>query len=256
MTRNPALLRGVYTNADVCSFKLPIRYPTSLIELYIMSTQESLRRGALIAIEGLDRAGKSTQCALLLDHLQKEGLSAKLQKFPGQMINSYLQNTSNLDDRAIHLLFSANRWEASEGLLTTLKSGTSILLDRYIYSGIVFSAAKPAMPIPNPHPLSTTWCRNPDVGLPRPDIVIFLNISQEDAAKRAGFGDERYEKPEMQEKVRGLFEELREDERDSGDWWVVDAGKSVGEVAEEVWKGVQEGLRRVKERGLDIRSIE
>jgi len=29
----------------------------------------------------------------------------------GQMINSYLTNNKELDDRAIHLLFSANRWE-------------------------------------------------------------------------------------------------------------------------------------------------
>ena len=30
----------------------------------------------------------------------------------GKMIDSYLQHKSDLDDHAIHLLFSANRWEA------------------------------------------------------------------------------------------------------------------------------------------------
>jgi thymidylate kinase len=29
----------------------------------------------------------------------------------GQMINSYLGSEKNVDDAAIHLLFSANRWE-------------------------------------------------------------------------------------------------------------------------------------------------
>lgn len=29
----------------------------------------------------------------------------------GQMINSYLSNMTEMDDHAIHLLFSANRWE-------------------------------------------------------------------------------------------------------------------------------------------------
>ena len=29
----------------------------------------------------------------------------------GKMIDSYLRSQSDLDDRAIHLLFSANRWE-------------------------------------------------------------------------------------------------------------------------------------------------
>jgi len=31
----------------------------------------------------------------------------------GKMIDSYLQSKSELDDRAIHLLFSANRWECA-----------------------------------------------------------------------------------------------------------------------------------------------
>jgi dTMP kinase len=28
------------------------------------------------------------------------------------MINSYLSNATDMDDHAIHLLFSANRWES------------------------------------------------------------------------------------------------------------------------------------------------
>ncbi|KAK6339399.1 Thymidylate kinase [Orbilia javanica] len=220
-------------------------------------------RGALIAIEGLDRAGKSTQCDLLLKRLNSSGIPATLQKFPdrttaiGTTINSYLTSTSHLDDQSIHLLFSANRWERRDSLLSTLTSGTTILLDRYIYSGIVFTAAKPKSPVQPPNPLSIQWCKAPDIGLPRPDIIIFLNITQEDAEKRAGFGDERYEKKEMQEKVRRLFEELRgEGSNDKGDWWVIDAGGTVEEVAEEVWKGVLEGLRRVKEGNGEVRSIE
>ncbi|KAJ6256654.1 hypothetical protein Dda_8519 [Drechslerella dactyloides] len=220
-------------------------------------------RGALIAIEGLDRAGKSTQCSLLLDRLRAENHPATLQKFPdrttpiGQMINTYLQSSTALDDRAIHLLFSANRWEARDSLLETLASGTTILLDRYIYSGIVFSAAKQSHPSPSPPhgPLSTSWCRSPDVGLPRPDIVIFLDISQDAAAARGGYGQERYEKAEMQARVRALFEEMRADERDKEDWWVVDAGGDVEEVADAVWAGVQEGIRRAKQRPA-VRAIE
>lgn len=29
----------------------------------------------------------------------------------GKMLDSYLQQKSDMDDRAVHLLFSANRWE-------------------------------------------------------------------------------------------------------------------------------------------------
>ncbi|KAJ8585933.1 hypothetical protein M405DRAFT_864999 [Rhizopogon salebrosus TDB-379] len=84
----------------------------------------STKRGAFIVIEGLDKSGKSTQASLLLHRLQDpQDVEATtppkvvLLKFPdrttsiGKMIDAYLRSESDLDDRAIHLLFSANRWE-------------------------------------------------------------------------------------------------------------------------------------------------
>lgn len=41
------------------------------------------QRGALIVVEGLDRAGKSTQCAILQKALQEEGHEVKYRRFPG-----------------------------------------------------------------------------------------------------------------------------------------------------------------------------
>jgi len=40
-------------------------------------------RGALIVIEGVDRSGKTTQCAKLTNRLVSEGIKAELFKFPG-----------------------------------------------------------------------------------------------------------------------------------------------------------------------------
>jgi hypothetical protein len=74
-------------------------------------------RGALIVLEGADRAGKSTQCARLVASLQASGVDAAGWRFPdrtsgcGKMIDAYLKSQSELDDAAVHLLFSANRWE-------------------------------------------------------------------------------------------------------------------------------------------------
>ena len=58
------------------------------------------------------------------------------------MINSYLQNTKDIDDHAVHLLFSANRWEQSSEMLSYLNSGVTLIVDRYAYSGAAFSGAK------------------------------------------------------------------------------------------------------------------
>lgn len=41
------------------------------------------RRGALIVVEGLDRAGKSSQCEMLRNHLSEQGHVVKYIRFPG-----------------------------------------------------------------------------------------------------------------------------------------------------------------------------
>ena len=148
-------------------------------------------RGALIVLEGADRAGKSTQCARLVAALQAAGVDAAGWRFPdrtsgcGRMIDAYLKSQSELDDAAVHLLFSANRWEkrcaaacvetslgrcfgaffrsSVDACLTlarrsalmeaTLRAGTTLVVDRYAYSGVAFTAAK-ALP-----GLDLEWCK-------------------------------------------------------------------------------------------------
>lgn len=129
-----------------------------------------------------------------------------------------------------------------------LASGTTLLVDRYHYSGCVYSAAKR-----NPS-LGLAWARRPDEGLPRPDVCVFLDIAPEVAATRGGFGAERYENREMQARVRELFAEVRalpegEDVR------VVDGGRGFEDVAAEVDGIVEEVLRGVEEVGGEVRRV-
>ncbi|KAF2021237.1 hypothetical protein BU24DRAFT_416893 [Aaosphaeria arxii CBS 175.79] len=42
-------------------------------------------RGKLIVFEGLDRAGKSTQCELLAESLAKDGVKVRHMRFPEQI---------------------------------------------------------------------------------------------------------------------------------------------------------------------------
>jgi dTMP kinase len=83
--------------------------------------------------------------------------------------------------------------------------------------------------------------------------VIFLSLSSEEAARRGGFGEERYEKEEMQRKVRELFARLQAEERDRGDWRVVDASGDVEHVGERIWQVVEPVLESVGDS--EIRSI-
>lgn len=56
--------------------------------------------------------------------------------------------------------------------------------------------------------MSLDWCKSPDHGLPEPDLVLFIDLSPEAAAERAGYGEERYEKVDFQIKVRKMFDQL------------------------------------------------
>ncbi|RHN81347.1 putative dTMP kinase [Medicago truncatula] len=183
-------------------------------------------RGALIVLEGLDRSGKSSQCSRLVSYLEGEGLSAELWRFPdrttnvGQMISAYLTNASQLDDHTIHLLFSANRWEKRSLMETKLKSGTTLIVDRYSYSGVAFSSAKG---------LDIDWCKAPENGLLAPDLVAYLDISPDKAAERGGYGDERYEKLEFQQKVAEHYKVLHD-----ASWKIVDACQPIQDVEKQL----------------------
>lgn len=181
------------------------------------------RRGLLIVFEGCDRSGKTTICQRLVEEFNKkvnvnsgpaeEGSDQRAchaMRFPdrttliGGVINDYLkvrsqfmvrrrfpdlqniyffQGDKQLDDHTIHLLFSSNRWEKLSEMKSALDSGVHVVVDRYAFSGVAFSAAKDGM--------SLEWCKNPDRNLPRPDLVCFLDVSPEEAQKRGGFGQER-----------------------------------------------------------------
>ncbi|KAJ7726048.1 thymidylate kinase [Mycena maculata] len=212
------------------------------------------KRGAFIVIEGLDRSGKTTQVTTLQARLETEGIPVKLFKFPdrttavGNMIDSYLRSQSELDDRAIHLLFSANRWELATTIEALVSQGTTVVCDRYAFSGVAFSAAK-GLPL--------DWCRSPDVSLPAPDVTLFLDITPEKARERGGYGEERYEKEEMQRKVRDIFRDISS-EFDKGTWVTIDAGREREDVAVDVWKcarpltsGLTSPVQRLWETGKD-----
>ncbi|KAI1466452.1 thymidylate kinase-domain-containing protein [Daldinia caldariorum] len=162
-------------------------------------------RGAFVVFEGMDRAGKTTQAKLLQQRCIESGREVTFMRFPdratpiGKMIDSYLKGETEIEDHVIHLLFSANRWEAVKKIKAELEAGHTIICDRFYHSGIVYSAAK------NIKTLSLSWAKAPEIGLPRPDMVLFLDLEEEVARGRGGWGGEVYEKGEMQRRVRDLF---------------------------------------------------
>ena len=196
--------------------------------------------------EGVDRCGKTTQTQRAIDHLRERNIPAALWRFPdrttgiGRVIDRYLKSDAELDDACAHLLFSANRWEKRAELVATLAAGTTVVADRYALSGVAFTAAK------NGPGRDVDWCRTPDAGLPAPDGVIFLDVDEETAASRGGFGRERYEQRDFQREVAACFRTLRPLTEASGVTWAqIDAGRSVEAVAVDVCSETDRIVARV-----------
>jgi len=138
----------------------------------------------------------------------------------GTLINHYLKGETPLTFHAAHLIFSANRWEHAAEIERLLSVGTTVILDRYVDSGIAFSVAAG---------LDLDWCRHADVGLPMPDVVFFLDLDPEEAETREGYGTERYENMDFQRKVRDAYHALR-----GPHWITIDASLDTDEIHDKV----------------------
>ncbi|KAL3644025.1 dTMP kinase [Castilleja foliolosa] len=237
MERDKRNLASVTVRQSLSSrCKLECRPKCSSRQIHMASSDKIDSRGALIVLEGLDRCGKTSQYARLQSYLEESGNAVELWRFPdrntgvGQMISSYLVNQTNLDDRAVHLLFSANRWEKRSLMESKLRSGTTLIVDRYSFSGVAFSSAKG---------LDVEWCKAPEVGLLDPDAVIYLDISPEKVVERGGYGGERYEKLEFQKTVAQSYKALSD-----STWKIVDGTLSIEDVEKQLRQIVMECVQQ------------
>ena len=199
----------------------------------------SVKRGTFIVFEGRDKVGKTTQLNELVARLKKESEHVMLIRFPerstriGKVIDSHLAGGDELNGQAIHLLFSANRWELKAKIISAINSGVSVCTDRYVYSGVAYSAAKRGLDI--------DWCKQADRGLPCPDVVCFLETQDETPISRAQYGKERYENPEFQRRVKSNFELLQE-----ATWVKINGDKTRTEVHEAIYDVVRAAINMDK----------
>ena len=189
-------------------------------------------KGLFVVFEGCDKSGKTTQSKLLAKSLSNSVRYA----FPdretpvGQILDKYLSKETELSARVSHLLFSANRWELTEKIQELLNNGVNVILDRYFYSGIVYTLIKDPT-------LDIAWVKYPDSGLPLPDLVFYINKTY--SSKR---DPERYETDLFQSKVRAMFEEMAVE----NNWVNIDGNKTSKDIQRDILEVVEKFLKRQK----------
>lgn len=89
--------------------------------------------------------------------------------------------------------------------------------------------------------MNLEWCKHPESGLPKPDLVFLLSLTQEEMEKRPGFGDERYETLQFQKRVSEVYRQLCDNS-----WRKVDAGGTIEEVQQMLLDEVLQKVEDVK----------
>ena len=202
----------------------------------------------LIVLEGGDQAGKATQARMLAASLENAGVGAAELGFPdyatpiGRRIRSLLRGApaataaspSPLPPQVLHLLLAANRWEALPRIRHALETGRAVVLDRYYHSNLVYGMAAG---------LDRRWLEGLDAGLPRPDLVIVLDMDPAESSRRKAAGRDRFESDAgLLGRVRSLY--LGEARRARPRWKVVDAAGSCEEVHARVLDAAGPVVRR------------
>jgi len=190
------------------------------------------QRGRLIAIEGIDQAGKRTQARLLAAKLKRIRIPVSVWNFPdystpvGKQLKAYLRGSVRLDLHAIHLLYAANRWEAASKLAGKIERGDSVIVNRYTPSNLAYGVA---------HGLPRSWLAAIEEGLPKPDVVIVLDVSPRTSQLRKRRGRDVHESDlTYLKKVRRAYLSLA---KEYG-WRVVDGRGDMEKVRRLVWPRV------------------
>lgn len=170
----------------------------------------------LIAIEGIDRAGKTTQTQLLADVLRARGRRVATLSFPryesffGRRIRALLDgggstSAATLDPESMSLWYALDRWDAFEHL----DEGCDVvLLNRYTLSNAVYQSSRAPAAAAD---ALFEWILELEHGrlrLPVPALTIVLDVPPALSQQRSLDGA-RAEAPDVYERSAALLDGAR-----------------------------------------------
>lgn len=199
------------------------------------------QNGVFISFEGGEGAGKSVQIVRLREKLEELGKKIVLTREPGgtvisEQIREVVLSTKNMGMAYTTevLLFQAARAQVyRELILPSLETGKWVLADRtsdssVVYQGIVRDFGVEIIKELNGLSTKDTY----------PDVTFLLDVPVEIGLARRAATDKNdrldMESREFHQKVRDAYLKIAKDEPKR--FVVIDASRSIDEVAEDIWR--------------------
>ncbi len=153
-------------------------------------------KGKFIVIEGTDGCGKKTQAKLLFEKLKDKGVNVLIQSFPNydspacapvkMYLNGDFGDINCLDAYQANSLYAVDRLCTMMTLKSHIENGGSIIFDRYVESTMLHQAA--FIDDEQERDKFLDYVNDFEFGklkLPKPDLVIFLDVPVEVSKKLA-----------------------------------------------------------------------
>jgi len=167
-----------------------------------------MKQGYLIALEGIDGTGKSTQCQLLADYLESCDFSVVRLREPttgiwGQKIRKILTGGRGdvTPEEELQYFINDRKEDVEQNIGPALEQGKIVLIDRYYYSTAAYQGALGFDP--------EKIVEDNEVFAPRPDLLFIIQGSLDESFRRIERGRDSFssfEKRDYLEKVRKIFD--------------------------------------------------
>lgn len=218
--------------------------------------------GALIAIEGIDGAGKGTQAARVAESAAARGHRVASFSFPlydgnpfsraiADYLNGEFGGADEVHPELAALLYAGDRFHARPQLVAALADCDLVVCDRYVASNAAHQGAKLTG---DARARLLDWLDEVEYGefaLPRPDLVVLLDapvaLARELVGRKAARGYTTLEADihEADAGHSGATRDVYLELARRGNWRVVATGgadgapRAVDEIAGEIWRVVE-----------------
>jgi dTMP kinase len=213
-----------------------------------MMVEKELNRGVLVAVEGIDGAGKTTQAEILYRNLVQRGYKVILlheptDSIPGRKIKESAINGRHDPEQELEYFIQDREQDVEKNIKPALKDEMIVIMDRYYFSTIAYQGAR-GIDVAMIKELNEKFA-------PRPDLTIVLDLAPtiglSRIKRRRNNTPNHFEREQYLSKVRKVFSSITDPSIQ-----VIDGAREIKEISGEILNMVLSMLKPIERTRIEI----